>query len=102
LKCTYTIAVPSPEIVNSTVAFATIFFSIFGDHIIHKNHHLASSFHLILIPLEDQHVHRFLFKEMKKEREPDTYVKTILTFGDKPAPAMVQTALRKTAEEGES
>ena len=27
------------------------------------------------------------------------YVKTVLTFGDKPAPAMAQTALRKTAKE---
>jgi hypothetical protein len=26
----------------------------------------------------------------------------VLTFGDKPAPAMAQVALRKTAEEGES
>jgi len=32
---------------------------------------------------------------MEKDREPDTYVKTILTFGDKPAPARAQTALRK-------
>ena len=32
-------------------------------------------------------------------REPDVYVKTVLTFGDKPAPAMAQIALRKTAEE---
>lgn len=29
------------------------------------------------------------------------YVKTVLTFGDKPAPAMAQIALRKTAEENE-
>ena len=33
---------------------------------------------------------------------PDTYVKTVLTFRDKPVPAMAQIALRKTAEEGES
>ena len=36
---------------------------------------------------------------METEREPDVYVKTVLTFGDKPAPAMAQIALRKTAEE---
>ena len=56
----------------------------------------------ILIPLEDQHVHRFLWREMKTDREPDTYVKTVLTFRNKPAPAMAQIALRKTIEEGES
>ena len=36
---------------------------------------------------------------MESERNPDTYVKTVLTFGDKPAPAMAQIALRKTANE---
>ena len=39
---------------------------------------------------------------MKTDWEPHTYVKTVLTFRDKPAPAMAQIALRKTAEEGES
>ena len=36
---------------------------------------------------------------METEREPDIFVKTVLTFGDKPAPAMAQIALRKTAQE---
>ena len=35
------------------------------------------------------------------DREPDTYIKTVLTFGDKPAPAMAQIALQKTAEENQ-
>ena len=39
---------------------------------------------------------------MTTDREPDTYVKTVLTFRNKPAPAMAQIALRKTIEEGES
>ena len=29
-------------------------------------------------------------------------MKTVLTFGDKPAPAMAQIALRKTAQEGQA
>ena len=36
------------------------------------------------------------------DRPPETYVMNVVTFGDKPAPAMAQVALRKTAEEGES
>ena len=36
---------------------------------------------------------------MEVNREPDVYVKTALTFGDKPAPAMAQIALRKTADQ---
>ena len=39
---------------------------------------------------------------METNREPDVYVKTVLTFGDKPAPAMAQIALRKTAKEAEN
>ena len=36
---------------------------------------------------------------LETERDPDVYVKTVLTLGDKPPPAMVQIALRKTAEQ---
>ncbi|XP_068723688.1 uncharacterized protein [Montipora capricornis] len=63
---------------------------------------ISKMYHRILIPEEDQHVHRFLWRSMEIDRKPDTYVKTILTFGDKPAPAMAQIALRKTAAEGEN
>ena len=38
---------------------------------------------------------------MEVDRDPDTFVETVLTFGDKPAPAMAQIALRKTADENE-
>jgi hypothetical protein len=56
-------------------------------------------YHQVLIPQEDQHVHRFLWRNLDTTQPPDTYVKTVLTFGDKPAPAMAQIALRKTAQE---
>ena len=36
---------------------------------------------------------------MEIGKEPDVYGKKVLTFGDKPAPAMAQIALQKTAEE---
>ena len=62
---------------------------------------ISKMYHRILIPEEDQHVHRFLWRSMEIDRKPDTYVKTVLTFGDKPPPAMAQIALRKTAAEGE-
>ncbi|XP_068684466.1 uncharacterized protein [Montipora foliosa] len=52
-------------------------------------------YHRILIPEEDQNVHGFLWRSMEIDRNPDTYLKTVLTFGDKPAPAMAQIALRK-------
>ena len=63
---------------------------------------LSKMYHRVLIPeIPDQHVHRYLWRDMETNRPPDVYVKTVLTFGDKPAPAMAQIALRKTAEESE-
>ncbi len=63
---------------------------------------ISKMYHRIGIPEEDQHVHRFVWRDMDTTRPPDTYVKTVLTFGDKPAPAMAQIALRKTADQAES
>ena len=53
--------------------------------------------HRILIPQHDQHVHRFLWRNLNLDHMPEVYVKTVLTFGDKLAPAMAQIALKKTA-----
>ena len=63
---------------------------------------ISKMYHRILIPEQDQHVHRFLWRSLEHDREPDVYVKTVLTFGDKPAPAMAQIALRKTADENKA
>ena len=62
---------------------------------------ISKMYHRVLIPEMDQHIHRFLWRNMELDRVPDVYVKTVLTFGDKPAPAMAQIALRKTAEESQ-
>ena len=56
-------------------------------------------YHRIRIPDADQHVHRFLWRNLQTDCKPDVYVKTVLTFGDKPALAMAQIAPRKTADE---
>jgi len=63
---------------------------------------LSKMYHRVLIPeVPDQHVHRYPWQNMETKRRPDVYVKTVLTFGDKPALAMAQITLRKTVEEGE-
>ena len=49
---------------------------------------ISKMYHQVLIPNKDQHVHRFLWQNLDITQPPDTYVKTVLTFGDKPAPAM--------------
>ena len=51
---------------------------------------------MIAIP-EDQHVHRFLLRNYEVDHEPDTYVKTVVVFGDRPAPTMAITEMWKTA-----
>ena len=63
---------------------------------------ISKMYHRILIPERDQHVHRFLWRNMETDKEPVIYVKTVLTFGDKPAPAMAQIGLRKTAQENKA
>ena len=60
---------------------------------------ISKMYHRVLIPLQDQHVHRFLWRNLDTDRKPDVYIKTVLAFGDKPAPAMAQIDLRKTAQE---
>ena len=59
---------------------------------------ISKMYHMIAIPLSDQHVHRFLWRNMQLDRKPDVYVKTVLTFGDRPSPSMATVAMRKTAE----
>ena len=63
---------------------------------------ISKMYHRIVIPVKDQHVYRFLWREMEIGRDPDVYIKTVLTFGDKPATAMAQIALRKTANENKA
>ena len=58
---------------------------------------ITKMYHKVAIRTVDQHVHRFLWRGYKTEREPDIYVKTVLTFGDRLAPTMIITAMRKTA-----
>eukprot|EP00057_Strongylocentrotus_purpuratus_P004640 XP_003729152.1 PREDICTED: uncharacterized protein LOC100889568 [Strongylocentrotus purpuratus] len=63
---------------------------------------ISKMYHRVLIPESDQHVHRFLWRNMDVSRRPDVYIMKVVTFGDKPAAAMAQIALKMTAEQGES
>ena len=57
-------------------------------------------YHAVKISVLDQHTHRFLWRGLDTDREPDTYVMTSVSFGDRPAGAIATAALRKTAEMG--
>ena len=63
---------------------------------------ISKMYHRVLIPEQDLQVHRYLWRNMETNREPDVYVKTVLMFGDKPAPAMAQIALRKSTDQAKS
>ena len=86
-----------PDLLNNLFGVVTRFrenrIAICGD--------ISKMYHRILIPESDQHVHRFLWRNMIVDKKPDIYMKTVLTFGDKPAPAMAQIALRKTAKDSQ-
>lgn len=59
---------------------------------------ISKLYHMIAILLSDQHVHRRLWRNMQLDRKPDVYVKTVLTFGDRPSPPMATMTMCKTAE----
>ena len=58
---------------------------------------ITKMYHMVAIPPVDQHAHTFRWRSYETEREPDIYVKTALTYGDRLAPTMVFTAMSKTA-----
>jgi hypothetical protein len=59
---------------------------------------ISKMYHRILIPESDQQLHWFLWRNLEVNRKPDTYINQVLTFGDKLAPTMAQTALKRTAD----
>ena len=60
---------------------------------------ISKMFLQILLPEEDTHVHRFLWRNLDKTKEPTTYALQRVTFGDKPSPDMASFVMLKIAEE---
>ena len=58
-------------------------------------------FHAIDIPILDQMTHRFLWRDLEDEREPNTYVMTSVNMGNRPSGTIAMVVLRKTAEMSE-
>ena len=56
--------------------------------------------HTIRMALEDQHTHRFLWRDYRLKDEPDEYMMQMVSFGDRPAATIAQLALKRTAELG--
>ena len=60
--------------------------------------HIKKMNHAVKISEQDQHTHRFLWRDMDTTRNPDTYVVTHVSFGDRPSGNIAAMALQKTAE----
>ena len=59
---------------------------------------ISKMYNSVHIKLLDQHCHRFLWRNMKSEKQPDTYIITRVNMGDKPSGTIASLALRKTAQ----
>ena len=60
---------------------------------------ISKMYHSIDIPVEDQMVHLFLWRDLNITKEPETYAMTVVNMGDRPSATIAQTALQKTAEQ---
>lgn len=63
---------------------------------------VTKMYHAVKLEEVEQHTHRFVWRDMDTRREPDHYVLTSVTFGDKCSGAITILAMRKTAEMHES
>ena len=59
---------------------------------------IRKMFHSIHLKPLEQHCHRFLWRDLKTDQEPDVYVMTRVNMGDTPAPAISSEAVYKTAD----
>ena len=86
-----------PDLLNNPLGIVMRFreeqFVMVGD--IKKMYHSVK-----LKPGVDWHTHRFLWRDLDHTKEPETYVLTSPSFGDRPAGTIAAVALKKTAEMG--
>ena len=59
---------------------------------------ISKMYHAVGLSEQDQHTHRFLWREFDTSRAPDIYVMSAVSFGDKPAGNVATAALRKSAQ----
>ncbi|XP_068245290.1 uncharacterized protein [Palaemon carinicauda] len=55
-------------------------------------------YNCIKLPELEQHVHRFVWRNLQSNLKPDHYVMTCMGFGDRPSGIIAMLALRHTAE----
>ena len=60
---------------------------------------ISKMFLQILLPEKDTHVHRFLWRNLDKTKQPTRYALQRVTFGDKPSPDMASFVMLKITED---
>ena len=58
---------------------------------------ISKMYNSVRISEQDQHVHRFMWRDLQISRPPDHFVLTRVTFGDRPSAIIASLALRKTS-----
>ena len=73
-----------PQLLNSLIGILLRFreceIAITGD--------IKKMYHAVKITELDQHMHRFLWRDMNQKIEPDVYVMTSVSFGNRPEQAI--------------
>ncbi|XP_068232043.1 uncharacterized protein [Palaemon carinicauda] len=59
---------------------------------------ISKMYNCIKLPELEQHVHRFVWRNLQSNHKPDHYVMTCMGFGDRPSGIIAMLVLRYTAE----
>lgn len=59
---------------------------------------IAKMYHSVRLSQLTQHTHRFVWRDMYMDEEPDHYILTSVTFGDRCSGATAVLAMKKTTE----
>ena len=84
-----------PDVMNNMLGILIRFregkYAIAGD--------IKKMYHSVHLSQLDQHMHRFLWRDLNLSKQMDTYIMTRVCFGDRPAGTIAAIALQKTARE---
>ena len=83
-----------PDLLNSLLGVLMRF----REHEIALIGDIKKMYHSVKTTQVEQHTHRFLWRDMDKQKEPNTYVIQRVSFGDRPSGTIATVALRMTAE----
>ena len=83
-----------PDFVNSLYGILLRF----REHSVAVTTDISKMYNSIKLSEKDQHVHRYLWRDMETQREPDHFVLTAVPFGDRPSGTIAMVALHTIAD----